>query len=88
MIYFSVIVIYVTREVIILIGDLVYYIGPPIVNPPLWKNIVENDNGIINSDDIGIVVSADSFLKIADVFFQRTEITIKRISFRKLELLK
>lgn len=76
------------KETIILIGDLVYYIGPPIVNPPLWKNIVENDNGIINKDDLGIVIDSDMFLRIADVFFQRTEITIKRISFKKLQLLK
>ena len=77
-----------TKETIILIGDLVFYTGPPIVNPLLWTNIVESDNGIINKDDLGIVIDTDIFLKIADVFFQRNEITIKRITFRKLELVK
>lgn len=73
-----------TKKTNIVVGDLVYYIGPPITNPLSWKHIVENDNGIISLDDIGIVVTADCFLRIADVFFQKQNVTIKRISFIKL----
>lgn len=76
-----------TKKIIILLGDLVYYIGPPIVNPPIWSSIVENNNGIISTDDIGIVIDTDSFLKIADVFFQRQNITIKRISHKQLKII-
>lgn len=75
-----------SREVIIFIGDLVYYVGPPIVNPLSWERIVENDNGIISKDDIGIVIEADSFLRIADVFFQKQDLSIERISFKYLRL--
>lgn len=68
------------------LGDLVYYIGPPIVSPLKWEYIVQNDNGIISKNDLGIIVDLDSFLKIADVFFQKQNFTIERISFRKLQL--
>lgn len=68
----------------IILGDLVYYIGPPILNPLSWQNIVENDNGIISSNDIGIVIFADSFLRVANVFFQTKELTINRVSFKRL----
>jgi hypothetical protein len=73
-----------TSEHIILLGDLVYYIGPPILNPLKWSYIVENDNGIISKRDIGIVIKTDSFLKIANIFFQRQEITLERISHKQL----
>lgn len=75
-----------SKEILIFIGDLVYYVGPPIVNPLSWERIVENDNGIINKDDIGIVIEADSFLRIADVFFQKQDLSIERISFKYLRL--
>lgn len=65
-------------------GDLVTYKGPPILYPPRWELITKNNNGIINIDDIGIVVQADIFLRIADVYFDQVNITIKRISFRYL----
>lgn len=70
----------------ILLGDLVYYIGPPIVNPLCWDYIVENDNGIVSRNDLAIVVDVDSFLKIANLFFQKQEIEIKRVSFKYLKL--
>lgn len=70
----------------ILLGDLVYYIGPPIVSPLTWKYIVENDNGIISRNDLAVVIDVDTFLKIADLFFQRQELEIKRISFKYIEL--
>lgn len=72
---------------IILLGDLVYYIGPPITSPLMWNLIVDNDNGIISHDDFGIVIDCDSFLKIADVFFQKNDITIERISFKYLKVI-
>lgn len=72
-------------EHIILLGDLVYYIGPPILNPLIWQNIVENDNGIISRNDLAIVVEIDSFLRIADLFFQKQEIKIERVSFKHLK---
>lgn len=71
----------------ICLGDLVYYIGPPIISPLKWELIVENDNGIINRQDIGIVIDCDSFLRVASIFFQKNEITIERISFRQLEII-
>lgn len=71
----------------ICLGDLVYYIGPPIVTPLKWELIVENDNGIINRQDIGIVIDCDNFLHVADIFFQKNEITIERVSFRQLEII-
>jgi len=71
----------------ICLGDLVYYIGPPIVTPLKWELIVENDNGIINRKDIGIVIDCDDFLRVASIFFQKNEITIERISFRQLEII-
>ena len=73
------------EEALFAVGDLVYYIGPPIVNPLAWALIVENDNGIINKDDIGIIITADSFLHIANIFFQQNEIIIERISFKHLK---
>ena len=69
-----------------LLGDLVYYIGPPIVSPLAWESIIENDNGIISRNDIAIVIDIDSFLKIADLFFQRQKRQIDRISFKHLKL--
>ena len=65
-------------------GDLVYYVGPPIVNPLRWEYIVENDNGIISKTDLGVVVDSDCFLRIADVFIQKYSITLERISFNHL----
>ena len=73
------------KEHVILLGDLVYYIGPPILNPLIWENIVENDNGIISRNDLAIVIEIDSFLRIADLFFQRQELKIERIAFKHIK---
>jgi len=70
---------------IYLAGDLVYYIGPPLVNPLKWDKIVSNDNGIISFNHIGLVVQSNTFLRFADVYFQINEILIKRISFSHLK---
>lgn len=72
----------------ILLGDLVYYIGPPILNPLAWESIIENDNGIISRNDIAIVIDVDSFLKIANLFFQRNKRHVERISFKYLKLVE
>jgi len=71
----------------ILLGDLVYYTGPPIVTPLSWKHIVENDNGIISKNDIAIVIDVDTFLKIADLFFQKQGLEVKRVSFKYLKII-
>jgi hypothetical protein len=71
-----------------LLGDLVYYIGPPIVGPLTWETIIENDNGIVSRDDLAIVIDIDYFLRIADLFFQRHERQIHRISFKHLKLVE
>lgn len=71
-----------------LLGDLVYYIGPPIVSPLAWETIIENDNGIVSRNDIAVVIDVDCFLKIADLFFQRQERQISRISFKYLKLVE
>lgn len=73
-------------SIVILVGDLVYYAGPPILNPLRWDCIIENDNGIISRTDLGVVIDTDSFLRIADVFFQKQNITIERLSFKQLIL--
>ena len=72
----------------ILLGDLVYYIGPPIVSPLTWESIIENDNGIISRDDIAIVIDVDCFLNIASLFFQKNKTQIERISFKHLKLVE
>ena len=74
-----------TQEISFDLGDLVYYVGPPIVNPINWHLIVENDNGIISKEDIGLIIKADLFLHIANVFFQQNKITIERIAFKYLK---
>lgn len=71
-----------------LLGDLVYYIGPPILNPLAWESIIENDNGIVSRNDLAIVIDIDYFLRIADLFFQRQERQIDRISFKHLKLVE
>jgi hypothetical protein len=73
-------------EHIILLGDLVYYVGPPVLNPLRWSYIVENNNGIISTSDLGVVIETDSFLRIANIFFQRQEITLERVSFKQLRI--
>lgn len=68
-------------------GDLVTYNGPPILFPPKWELIVKNDNGIINFEDIGIIVKSDLFLCVADVYFDQIQTTIGRISFKYLTVI-
>jgi len=75
----------VAQEISFSLGDLVYYIGPPIVSPTNWALIVENNNGIINKEDIGVIIKADCFLHVANIFFQQNKITIERIAFKYLE---
>jgi len=77
----------VERKKSFLLGDLVYYVGPPVLHPLKWELIVINNNGIINKEDVGIIVKCDSFLNIADVFFQKSKITINRISYRQLKII-
>jgi hypothetical protein len=72
------------RTSFLLIGDLVYYDGPPILNPQDWGRIITHDNGVVNRDDIGIVLLNDDFLRIASVYFQESEIEIPRLSYRFL----
>lgn len=73
------------HDIVFSLGDLVYYIGPPILSPLRWDLIVENNNGIINTDDIGIIIKINSFLRIADVFFHHNEIIIERLTFSRLK---
>lgn len=69
---------------VLLIGDLIYYDGPPILNPKDWGRIIVHNNGVINCDDIGIVLLCDNFLKIADIYFQESDIEIPRLSYKYL----
>ncbi len=71
-------------DIIIAVGDLVYYRGPPIYYPQYWTKIVKNTNGIVNFDEIAIVLESDDFLKIARVYFQENEIEIPRLSYKFL----
>lgn len=72
-------------EIKFCIGDLVFYLGPPIVNPLRWDKIVSSDNGIINKTDVGIIVDCNSFLRFADVYFQINNFLVKRICFSHLK---
>lgn len=71
-------------DLTLFIGDLVYYTGPPIMFPQNWRKIAVNNNGIINNDEIAIVLENNVFLKIADLYFQVSEIEIPRISYKYL----
>lgn len=76
-----------TEDFAIFLGDLVHYVGPPVVSPMKWEYIVKNDNGIINQDDVGIVIKCDFFLKIANVYFQQNKIVLERVSFKHLKII-
>lgn len=69
---------------VLFIGELIFYRGPPILNPRDWGRIITHNNGIIDSNDIGIVILCDNFLKIADIYFQESEIEVPRLSYRYL----
>lgn len=66
------------------IGELVYYKGPPILNPQDWGRIVKYNNGIVNRDDLAIILRNDHFLQIADLYFQDSEIEVPRVSYKYL----
>ncbi len=66
------------------VGELVYYNGPPILNPQDWGRIIRNNNGVVSREDIAIVLYCDNFLMIADCYFQQSEIEIKRLSYKYL----
>lgn len=66
------------------IGELVYYHGPPILNPQDWGRIIRHNNGVVNRDDLAVVLHCDNFLRIADVYFQESDIEIKRLSYKFL----
>ena len=70
----------------ILLGDLVYYIGPPIVGPLTWESIIDNDNGIVSRNDLAIVIETNDFLSIADLFFQTKHVKVHRISYKYLKV--
>lgn len=68
----------------LLIGELVYYVGPPILNPQDWQRISSHNNGLINFNDLAVVLECDDFLKIANLYFQESEIEVPRISYKYL----
>lgn len=70
----------------ILLGDLVYYTGPPIVGPLTWESIIDNDNGIVSTDDLAVVIKLNDFLSIADLFFQRKFVKVHRISYKHIKV--
>lgn len=76
------------EEIIFIPGDLVQYFGPPILNPQRWDLIVSSDNGIINSNEIGVILETDKLLRIADVFFQTNQVVVQRITFNRLKYVK
>ena len=73
-----------TDNIVFVLGDLVYYTGPPVLFPAKWDLIVSNNNGIINEEDVGIIIKTDDFLRIANVFFQENEVLLERISYSHL----
>jgi len=66
------------------IGELVYYHCPPILKPQDWGRIIVHNNGVVNRDDLAVVLHCDNFLRIADVYFQESDIEIKRLSYKFL----
>lgn len=68
----------------LIIGELVYYVGPPILNPQDWQRISTHNNGLVDFNDLGLVLECDNFLKIANLYFQESEIEIPRISYKYL----
>jgi len=73
------------EKILFAIGDLVYYTGPPVLSPLDWHLIIDNDNGIISKEHIGIIITLDLFLNIANVFFQHNKITLQRVSCKDLK---
>lgn len=71
-------------NIILLAGDLVYYCGPPIYYPQDWNRIVANNNGVVNLNEIAVILESDNFLRIARVYFQQNEIEIPRLSHKFL----
>lgn len=71
-------------DLILIVGDLVYYNGPPLLSPRDWSRIVIYDNGLVNLDDLAVVLETDNFLKIANLYFQESDIEIQRISYNFL----
>lgn len=71
-------------NIILSTGDLVYYRGPPIYYPQLWAKIIANNNGVVDSNEIAIILENDNFLRIATVYFQQNEIEIPRLSHKFL----
>jgi hypothetical protein len=67
------------------LGDLVFYVGEPILWPPRWDLIVSNTNGIVSFDEMAIIIENDSKLEISTLFFQINQIEIPRISYKFLK---
>lgn len=67
------------------VGDLVFYIGEPILYPPRWDLIVNNTNGIISLNEMAIIIENNIEIKIATLFFQINQIEIPRISHKFLK---
>lgn len=67
------------------LGDLVLYTGSPILSPQRWDLIVQNNNGIVSEDDMAIIIENNTFLRIATLFFQISQIEVPRISYKFLK---
>ena len=69
------------------LGSMVLYVGPPIVYPERWELIVKNNNGIVNLDEVAIIIENNQVLCISTLFFQVCQIEIPRIDHKYLRLL-
>ena len=71
-------------EYVFELGDLVLYVGEPILNPQRWDLIVINNNGIVNQDEFAIIIENDRHLEISTLFFQISQVEVPRISYKFL----
>ena len=65
-------------------GDLVFYVGEPILNPTIWTLIVVNNNGIVNLDEIALIIKNDKILKVSTLYFTKCALEIPQISHKFL----
>ncbi len=70
------------------VGSIVYYRGEPILNPQRWDLIIVKTNGIVDLDEIALIIQTNEVLQFSTLFFSLSQIEIPRISHKYLELVE
>lgn len=68
------------------VGDLVLYVGEPLVFPERWDLIVKNNNGIVSLDEFALILLNDEILCVSTLFFYKCQLEIPRIHHKFLRL--